>query len=122
MAGNDDHFCADSPDLVYFFSSVKDALGMISGTERPPAAAATKLIVPIRVEFDPVLMALIHDEPTLLIIPVTESFFRLPAVIAGVMICCQIAESGSIQLNSAFLYVLDNEIEYGDRTECTALF
>ena len=122
VAGDDHDFCTGCANLVHFFSPMVNSLCMISCTECAPAATAAELILSIRVEFHPVLMALIHDVSGLLIIPVTEPFFRLTAVIARIMIRCQTVESSPIQLYSAFFYVFDDEIEDGKGAECSICF
>ena len=122
VTGDDHEFCTGCPNLVYLFPPMVDSLCVISRIEGAPATAAAELIASVRIEFHPVLMALIHDVSGLIIIPVPEPFFRFPAVITRIVVRCQSVKSIPIQLYSAFFNVFDDQIEDGEGAECSTFF
>jgi hypothetical protein len=106
MAGNNKHFRATGPDLIHLFSGVKNAFFVVACYQRTATAATTDLIHAGWIQIHPVLHALLQNPARLFEKTITEASLSFTAVIAGIVIGCQFLKSGSVQFNTAFLYVL----------------
>ena len=115
VTGHHDHGGARGLDLLHFSAAVIHPFFVIAGGQGPAAAAAADLILPGRIEVDPVFEALRHDPARFLVIPVSEQLFRFTAVIAGIMVGCRSFEAGFIQFDSSLFYIPYKKIEYRDK-------
>ena len=114
VAGHHHHGCAGGLNLLHFFSAVKHPFGMVAGRKGSTSAAAAILTVPRRVGIHPIVDALAHDPPGLIVVSVPENPFGFSAVITGIVISGRdAAESGFVEADSAFPDVCRQEIEYG---------
>ena len=106
MAGNNKHFCATGPDLIHLFSGVKNAFFVVACDQRTATAATTDLIHAGWIEIHPVMHALLKNPARLFKKTIPEASLSFTAVIAGIVIGCQFLKSGSVQFNTAFLYIM----------------
>jgi len=117
VAGNHQHFCACGPDLVDFFSGIKNALIVIPGGHGSTAPAAADLIHSVGIKIDPVLQALVQNPARFIKKAVAETLLCPSPIIAWIMIGGELCEPGSVQTDTFFFNIRYEQIENGDASE-----
>ena len=87
MTRHHDHIRAGGLDLVKLAPGVENSFLIISVYQCAAPASAADLVHLVGVQVDPVFHALAEDPAWFIKVAVPETFLRLPAVIARIVIC-----------------------------------
>ena len=117
MAGRNQQLGPGVDDLPGFDASVKDSLLNIGSGPRAAAGAAAKIVGPVWMHVHIIFTALLCDPPGLLVVSVPERPLALAAVIAGIVVCGQLAVDRLVELDSPFLYILLQQIEDAEKLD-----
>ena len=115
VAGHHQHPGTGGPNLVRFSAGIKYSLLIVTINQGTTTAAAADLVHVRRIEVGPVFHTLTENPTRFLEKPMSKPFLGSSPVIARIMIGCRSCKACFIQLDTPFLDVPDEKIEYGDK-------